>query len=97
LYDGPKLDRKSHTVVQGLRPHATEPIGENRLAWGGASWGTIHRKVLGEGGKTVIQDEPNPGQAVVKNAMFDRQQGQRDGYFLLMKYDAKGDGKDTPR
>jgi hypothetical protein len=63
-----------------------EPVSENRLVWVGASWGTIHRKVLGEGGKTVIREEPNSGLAVVKNAMFEKQQGKRDGYFALMQY-----------
>jgi hypothetical protein len=39
---------------------------------------------LGEGGTTVIKDEPNPGLAVVKNLIFGKQRGKKDGYFLLM-------------
>jgi hypothetical protein len=86
LHDGPKLDRKFHTVVQGLWPYAMEPVAENRLAWVGASWGTIHRKALDEDANTVIREEPNAGLAVVKNAVFEKQQGKKDGYFLLMEY-----------
>jgi hypothetical protein len=86
LHQGPKLDRKFHTVVQGLWPYAMEPVGENRLVWVGASWGTIRRKVLDEAGKTATKKEPNPGLAVAKNAMFEKQQGKKDGYFLLMEF-----------
>jgi len=87
LHHGPKLDRRFHTVVQGLWPYAMEPVSGNRFVWVGASWGTIHRKVLGEGGKTVIREEPNPGLAVVKNAMFGKQNGKKDGYFALIQYE----------
>lgn len=86
LHQGPKLDRKFHTVVQGLWPYAMEPVGENRVAWVGASWGTIRRKVLDEAGNTAIKEEPNPGLAVAKNAIFEKQQGKKDGYFLLMEF-----------
>jgi hypothetical protein len=85
LHSGPKLDRRFHTVIQGLWPYAMEPVSANRLVWVGASWGTIHRKVLGEGGTTALKEEPNPGLAVVKNPMFDKQQGKKDGYFLVME------------
>jgi hypothetical protein len=56
------------------------------VAWVGASWGTIRRKVLDEAGNTAIKEEPNPGLAVAKNAIFEKQQGKKDGYFLLMEF-----------
>jgi hypothetical protein len=46
-------------------------------------------------------DEPNPGVAVVKNALFDKQQGKNDGYFMIVEWKepatAPGTKPDLPK
>ena len=86
LHTRPRLERRFHTVVQGLWPYVLEPVSANRFAWVGASWGVLNHKALREDGSVVIASDPNPGVAVVRNAMFEKQQGKKDGYFMLVEY-----------
>ena len=87
LYSGisaGKLQRRFHTAVQGMWPYELARLPGNRFVLCGASWAELYRRILKEDMTREVVSDPNSGVAVVKKPMFDRQQGKRDGYFMLV-------------
>ena len=94
LYSGiseGNLQRGFHTAVQGVWPYELARLPGNRFVLCGASWEELYQRILKEDMTQEVVSASNSGVAVVKKPMFDRQQGKRDGYFLLMEY------ADTPQ
>ena len=83
---GGKLQRRFHTAIQGVWPYELARLSGNRFLLTGASWAELHRRILKDDMTREVVSAPNPGVAVVKKPVFDRQQGKKDGYFMLVRY-----------
>jgi hypothetical protein len=86
---GPKPDNMLYSAaIRGIVPYALVPLSATRFLLVGVSRGTLNKAKQLEDKSLQTTEEPNPGVAVVKGALFDKQQGKDDGYFLIVEYRA---------
>jgi len=80
------LDLRFSTPIRGILPYAVVPLSEERFILVGKSWGRIHRTHLEPDGNVNILAEPNPGIALVRNALFGKPCGKDDGYYMVVDW-----------
>jgi hypothetical protein len=85
-------DARFTTAIRGVIPYELCELGGGRFMVVGRSPGKL-QTVTGRGTREVaVTEAPNPGVAVVKGPLFEKQQGQGDGYFMILKASAPAGG-----
>jgi hypothetical protein len=82
---GPKLEPIFTTALRGVVPHAMVRLSEHRVLVVGTSRGTLTRAKRLEDKSFEVTESPNAGVAIVKEAVFEKQQGKNDGYFMVVE------------
>lgn len=83
---GPKLELAFSTAMQGVIPFELVPLSSTRFLVVGQSRGTLDRAIRQADGSYIVRQEPNPGRAIVKNALMDKPPGKSDGYWMIVEY-----------